>query len=67
MNSELIDGGRIENPALRVDMAGDAGQHGVARSQYPVPGRTPEYNRRVAGHEITHVSAMRIQGVAAQP
>jgi hypothetical protein len=27
---------------------------------YPVPGRTPEYNRRVAGHEIGHVLLMRI-------
>jgi hypothetical protein len=26
---------------------------------YPVPGRTPEYNRRVAGHEIGHVLLMR--------
>jgi hypothetical protein len=26
---------------------------------YPVPNRTPEYNRRVAGHEIGHVLAMR--------
>src|SRR5258708_26817967 len=26
---------------------------------YPVPDRTPEYNRRVAGHEIGHVLAMR--------
>ncbi len=29
---------------------------------YPVPGRSPEYNRRVAGHEIGHAFVARAQG-----
>jgi hypothetical protein len=84
MNHVLIDDGRVENPASRVDLAaavicqqGHGGSSpfpnpdvevssvppasdsiGLARlqpasgvSEYPVPGRSPEYNRRIAIHE----------------
>jgi hypothetical protein len=61
MNNSICDG-RIEIPALRADVAGDTGQHGVVRSQYPVPGRTPEYNRRIAIHESGHAYVAKCLG-----
>jgi hypothetical protein len=72
MNKSICDG-RIENPALRADMAGDAGQHGVVHSRYPVPGRTPEDDLRVCYHEQSHATVSRLTtgrplgGVTAQP
>jgi hypothetical protein len=72
MNKPICDG-RIENPALRADMTGDAGQHGVVRSQHPVPGRTPEDDLRVCYHEQSHATVSRLTtgrplgGVTAQP
>jgi hypothetical protein len=58
-------------PAPPVDATGirdfegaDVGRLPVA-GQYPVPGRTAESNRRVAGHEIGHVLAMRAQSDVA--
>jgi hypothetical protein len=70
MNQVLIDDGRVENPASRVDLAAAAiPQHGRGGSshesgQYPVPGRSAEYNFRVAGHEIGHCIAMRALSAA---
>jgi hypothetical protein len=72
MNKPICDG-RIENPALRADMAGDAGQHDVVRSQYPVPGRSEEDDLRVCYHEQSHATVSRrttgrsLGGVTAQP
>jgi hypothetical protein len=61
--------GKVTRRSARAGNAAAVAQHGGSRNsaarsasneaQYPVPGRTPEYNRRVAGHEIGHVWAMR--------
>jgi hypothetical protein len=42
--------------------ADDGGRESVVAGEYPVPGRTPEYNRRVAGHEIGHAFLARALG-----
>jgi hypothetical protein len=73
VNHKLIEDGRLEIPAGCFDRPAAAYQQGGGSSPipnpdaevsgraavYPVPGRSPETNRRIAGHEIGHVWAMR--------
>jgi hypothetical protein len=72
MNKSICDG-RIGNPASRADVAGDADQHGIVGSQYPVHGRSAEDDLRVCYHEQSHATVSRLTtgcalgGVTAQP
>jgi hypothetical protein len=57
------EGFRRVNAAVITDVdqhgTGDDGREPVVDGQYPVPGRSPEYNRRIAGHECGHAWVMR--------
>jgi hypothetical protein len=49
---------------VRDDLANATTGEANRSAQYPVPGRSAEYNRRIAGHEIGHVICMRAQSAA---
>jgi hypothetical protein len=52
---------RVERAtAAAIDFTGSSGREGD--DAYPVPGRTPEMNHRIAGHEIGHAFTSRCLG-----
>jgi hypothetical protein len=58
-----VDGLSVPPASDSTDPVRDMSASGVGRSEmdeYPVPGRTTERNRRIAGHEIGHAWVMRV-------
>jgi hypothetical protein len=48
--------------AAATDFTGNGGREPIVHGEYPVPGRSREYDRRVAGHEIGHAFLARALG-----